>query len=66
MIKREASSELIKPAARFKSVAVIFPRQPGKTITSDYVKGLLFWNKISEQHAGRLFMMAIPFKKEVM
>lgn len=31
MIKREASSELIKLAAQFKAVAVIGPRQSGKT-----------------------------------
>ena len=63
MIKREASSELIKLAARFKALAVIGTSQPGKTITSDYFKGLLFWNKISGQHGGTIIYGGDSFQK---
>jgi len=37
MIKREAESELRKLASQFKSVAVIGPRQSGKTTLVRYV-----------------------------
>jgi len=47
MIKIEASSKLIKLATQFKIVAVIGSCQSGKTITSAYFKGLLYWNKIT-------------------
>jgi len=44
-------------------VAVIGPRQSGKTITSDYFKGLLFWNKISGQHGGTIIYGGDSFQK---
>jgi predicted AAA+ superfamily ATPase len=37
MIKREAESELINLAKQFKAVAVVGPRQSGKTTLTRYV-----------------------------
>ena len=37
MIKREAESELINLARQFKAIAVIGPRQSGKTTLTRYV-----------------------------
>jgi len=39
MIKREAESELINLAKQFKAVAVVGPRQSGKTTLTRYVFG---------------------------
>jgi hypothetical protein len=54
MIKREAESELINLAKQFKAVAVVGPRQSGKTITDKFFHGLLYWFKISGGKSGAI------------
>ena len=54
MIERAATNQLFTLAGQFKSLAIVGPRQSGKTITTDYFKGIRFWNKLSGNEGGSI------------
>ncbi|GAA3565906.1 hypothetical protein [Snuella lapsa] len=63
MVLREAQQELLSLAKQYKTIAVIGPRQSGKTITQDYFKGLRFWSTITGFKGGKVIYAGADYQK---
>jgi predicted AAA+ superfamily ATPase len=50
MLKRELTQRLVSIFKQFPAIAILGPRQSGKTINTDYFKNIKYFNMISNMN----------------